>query len=100
MTEEQFSHLSATLHQAIDDEIEARIGKVVAVAEDAAEARQRTEALARKLADVTTALVAADGALAERVEELELAVRLGREGSPSSRAFRPGLLARLFPTKS
>ena len=58
---------------------------------------QRDEQLASKLADVTAALVQADGALAQRVARLESAIEnwsilAGADPQPK----RSGLLSRLF----
>lgn len=71
MTEEEFHRLGELTRAVIVEEIESRIGRVIAVAEAADTAVARTDALAGKLADVTAALVAADGAILERLDALE-----------------------------
>lgn len=71
MTEEEFYRLGELTRAAIVEEIDSRIGRVIAVAEHVNELDGRTLTLADRLTKITAALVEADGALSQRIDGLE-----------------------------
>lgn len=71
MTEEQIRELTGTLRAAIVEEIENRIGRVIAVVEHVDEMDRRAYSVEKRLERAVLALVDADGALATRLARAE-----------------------------
>ena len=90
MTEEQIQKVTATLREAVENE-RAYIEPVLrALGEGHQDLRRDVDEGADKLLKVTSALVQADGALAQRLDRIERELGIAERRGLLSRLFRKG----------